>query len=77
MVVGVILSVALAVGSVGFAYAMAAERHPHIHEALKELREAHKELKEADHDFGGHREEALKSVNHAIEQLEKALKFAK
>ena len=53
------------------------ERHPHIHRALEELREAKKELKEADHDFGGHRAEALKAVDHAIEQLEKALKFDK
>ncbi len=50
--------------------------HPHVRHALHELHEAHKELKEAGHDFGGHREKALKDVNHAIEQLELALKFA-
>jgi hypothetical protein len=53
------------------------EFHPHIHHALHELREAHKELKEAKHDFGGHREKTLKDVNHAITQLEEALKFDK
>jgi hypothetical protein len=50
---------------------------PHLHHALHELREAHAELKEAKHDFGGHRAKALKDVNHAIEQIELALKSVK
>ena len=45
------------------------ERHPHIRKALEELREARTELKEADHDFGGHRKEALEAVDAAIVQL--------
>jgi L-lactate utilization protein LutB len=53
------------------------EFHPHIHHAIHELREAHKELKEAKHDFGGHREKAVEKVDHAIKQLEIALKFDK
>jgi hypothetical protein len=49
-------------------------KHPsHMHAALHELKEARHELKEAKHDFGGHREAALKAVNHAIEQIEIAL----
>jgi hypothetical protein len=51
------------------------ERHPRIRAAIRELREAKKELEKADHDFGGHRVEAIKAVDVAIEQLEKALKF--
>jgi hypothetical protein len=51
------------------------EHHPHIHAALRELREARRELKEANHDFGGHRLEALKATDHAIRQLEKALQY--
>jgi tetratricopeptide (TPR) repeat protein len=51
------------------------EFHPHIHHALHELAEARKELKEAGHDFGGHREKSLEKVDHAIKQLELALKF--
>ena len=53
------------------------EHHPHIHAALRELHEAARELKEAAHDFGGHREEALKATDFAIEQLKKALEFDK
>jgi len=51
--------------------------HPHIHHAIHELKEARTELKEAKHDFGGHREAALRDVNYSIEQLELALKFAR
>jgi hypothetical protein len=51
--------------------------HPHIHRALQGLKACRTELKEAKHDFGGHREQAHKDVNYAIEQLELALKFDK
>jgi hypothetical protein len=51
--------------------------HPHLHEALHELKEAHKELKEAKHDFHGHREEALKAVHKAMEQVEILIKASK
>jgi hypothetical protein len=53
------------------------ERHPHIHRAIAELREARKELKEADHDFKGHRDEAVEEVDKAIRQLEICLKVDK
>jgi len=53
------------------------ERHPHIRAAIHELREAKKELETADHDFGGHRKEAIEAVDVAIRQLEKALKYDK
>jgi len=53
------------------------ERHPHIRRALHELREAKKELQTANHDFGGHRKEALEAVEVAIKQLDLALKYDK
>jgi hypothetical protein len=53
-----------------------AKPHPHIHHALYELREARTELTEAAHDFGGHRKAAVRAVNAAIVQLEKALQFS-
>lgn len=60
----------------GPSQAAAAVKHPHIRDAIKELREAKRELKEGDKIFGGHREKALKAVDEAIEQLERALAFA-
>jgi F0F1-type ATP synthase membrane subunit b/b' len=53
------------------------ERHPHIRAALEELRESRKDLKEADHDFEGHRKEALVAIDAAIDQLEICLKHDK
>ena len=53
------------------------ERHPHIRGAIRELQEAKRELQTADHDFGGHREEALKACDEAIRQLREALQYDK
>jgi hypothetical protein len=50
--------------------------HPRLHAALYELREARTELKEATHDFGGHREKAVKATEAAARQIELALKGA-
>jgi hypothetical protein len=56
--------------------AAAEPKHPHIHRALFEMREAHRELKEANHNFGGHRDEALEALDVGIKQLEKALELS-
>ena len=53
------------------------ERHPAIHAAIRELEHARTELKDAAHDFGGHREAAVKECDAAIEQLKLALKYDK
>jgi hypothetical protein len=51
------------------------EHHPRIHEALHALREARVELKEAKHDYGGHRDEAIRAIDASIHQLEVCLKY--
>jgi Spy/CpxP family protein refolding chaperone len=51
------------------------ELHPHLHRVIEELEEAKHELQEAPHDFGGHREEALRATEAAITQLRLAIKF--
>ena len=55
--------------------AHAAERHPAIRAAINALEKAKADLQHADHDFGGHRVEAIQSIDRAIEQLRTALKF--
>jgi hypothetical protein len=75
----VLLVCAVVLGGLGLWSTLSAapeERHPHIHRALMRLREAHKQLKEAKHVYGGHRAAAEKDVDRAINQLEKALRFA-
>ncbi len=53
------------------------ERHPEIHAAMNHLREAKQNLEHAAHDFGGHRANALKHVNEALEECRLALEFDK
>jgi hypothetical protein len=57
------------------AAAAAAEKHHHIHEAIDELRAARADLMAASHDFGGHREEAVRSIDASIHQLEICLQY--
>jgi hypothetical protein len=53
------------------------ERHPAIHHAIHALEEAKHDMQRADHDFGGHRKEALDECDKAIGQLKLALQYDK
>ena len=44
--------------------------HPHIHEALEAMRGAKHQLEIAEHDFDGHRVEAIKHLDMAIHEAE-------
>ena len=57
----------------GVAGAQAAERHPAIRNAINALQKAKADLQHADHDFGGHRAEAIEAIDRAITQLRLAL----
>jgi hypothetical protein len=46
------------------------EPHPHIHEALEAMRNAKHHLETAEHDFHGHRVEAIKHLDMAIHEAE-------
>ncbi|MEK6813906.1 MAG: twin-arginine translocation signal domain-containing protein [Nitrospirota bacterium] len=68
-----IAGLALAAGSVaGTAHA---ERQPKMRAALKHLQAAEKDLNAATHDKGGHRAEALKHVQMAIDEVKKGVAF--
>lgn len=53
----------------------AKERHPEIQRAIRSLEQARDYMQHAAHDFGGHRVEALRACDHAIEQLRDAERF--
>ena len=53
------------------------EHHPEIAAAMNHLREAKQNLEHAARDFGGHRANALKHVNEALEECRLALEFDK
>jgi hypothetical protein len=84
-VVGVkLLAAAVALGAAGWAMtdgeAVAqtkSQHHPRLHRALHELRQAHHNLKGAQGTFGGHRSEALRDVDRAIHQVERALRYSR
>jgi len=49
------------------------EDYPRIRAAMSELREARHELESANHDFCGHRRDALEQTDRAIRQLQFAI----
>lgn len=51
------------------------ERHPEIRRAIASLQSARTALQQANHDFGGHRAEALAACDNAIAQLRIALQY--
>ena len=53
------------------------ERHPKMHAAIGALEAAKAELQRADNDFGGHKKDAIESVDNALKQLRLALQFDK
>jgi hypothetical protein len=46
------------------------EPHPHIKEALEAMHAARHHLESAEHDFDGHRAEAIKHLDMAIHEAE-------
>jgi hypothetical protein len=72
-----ILMFGLAYPAVAPAAPATPEPHPQIRAAIASLRHAKEHLEHAAHDFGGHRVEAIASVDRAIEQLEVCLKYDK
>lgn len=63
--------------SLGAAQKKTSEAHPEIRSAINALQKAKAHLTLANHDFGGHREDAVKACDDAIKQLNEALKFDK
>jgi hypothetical protein len=59
----------------GAAAAEPREHHPAIRAAINALEKAKADLQHASHDFGGHRAEAIESIDRAITQLRLALQF--
>ena len=57
--------------------APAAEPHPEIRQAIAALRRAKAHMEHAAHDFGGHRVEAIRATDVAIQQLQDCLKYDK
>jgi hypothetical protein len=61
---------ASAVLALGIVVGQAMAYQEHMHAALDALRTARSELEQAEHNKGGHRAEALRFVNAAIDQVQ-------
>jgi len=77
IVLAILAGLALCFNNAALAQEKAKERHPKIHHAIVALEAAKVELQTAAHDFGGHREAALKECDAAIAQLKLALQYDK
>jgi hypothetical protein len=49
--------------------------HPHLHQSLDALRAAKQDLQESRHDFGGHRDEALRAIDAAIYHIDMCVRY--
>jgi hypothetical protein len=54
-----------------------AETHPEIRAAIASLQRSKEDLEKASHDYGGHRVEAIKSIDEALKHLHLALDYDK
>ena len=53
------------------------EAHPELHAAMKALERSRKDLQKAASDYGGHKAEAIKSIDEAIKHLKLAEEYDK
>ena len=55
--------------------AAAPAEHPEIREAIASLRRAREHLNHAAHDYQGHRVDAIRAIDEAINQLQICMKY--
>jgi hypothetical protein len=71
---GIVLGIALSAGITLFAQNERA-MHPRIAAAITALRDARAYMAAAPHDFGGHKDAAIRATDEAIKQLNFALAY--
>ena len=71
---GIVLGIALSAGAALFAQS-GPPLHPRIAAAIDALRDARSYMADAPHDFGGHRDAAIKACDDALRQLNIALAY--
>jgi len=59
-------------GTTALAQKAKAKRHPRLTRALQEMRDARTYMEKAPNNFGGHKARAIRALDVAIEELEKA-----
>ena len=74
-ITGLVLGVLLSVGAMTLAAQNERAMHPRLAAAIVSLRDARAYLNAAPHDFGGHKADAIRSVDNAIRDLNLALRY--
>jgi hypothetical protein len=72
IVAGVLAAISFSVLGAGAAYA----EQFHMVNARNDLQQGLTELQQADHDHGGHREQAINLVQQAINEVNQGIQFA-
>lgn len=72
---GLVVGVMLSVGGIALQAQNERMMHPRIARAIHSLKDAVEYMQAAPHDFGGHKQDAIRASNEAIEQLQKALQY--
>lgn len=74
-IAGLVAGVFLSAGAVGLYAQNERMMHPRIARAIHALQDAEDYMRHAPHDFGGHREDAIRASDDAIRQLQLALAY--
>jgi hypothetical protein len=74
-IAGIVVGVMLSVGGSGLYAQNEAMMHPRIAKAIHQLEDAMDYMRAAPHDFGGHKEDAMRASEEAIKQLRLALRY--
>ncbi len=72
---GLAVGIMLCVGTWTLSAQPEAAMHPRLAAAITALRDARAYLSEAPHDFGGHKDKAIRACDDAIRQLELAMAY--
>jgi hypothetical protein len=76
LILAIAMAASLALWS-GSQYVVQAQgQQPHMEAALHHLREAREELKVAEHNKGGHRDNAIKLVDQAVAEVDAGIHYA-
>ena len=74
-IAGTLLGIGLSTGGAMLFGQRDREFHPRLVRAIEALRDARAYMAEAPHDFGGHKEAAIKACDDALRQLNFALAY--
>ncbi len=72
---GMVVGIMLCVGAFTLSAQSGRAMHPRIATAIDALKDARAYMRDAPHDFGGHKESAIRACDDAIRQLQFALAY--